>query len=757
MRWLAVTLALAAAAPACSTKANGSSPGRSDGTGGDGNPSGGDGSSIITSMAGSIAIVTGDSGPPVVSGGMIAVDGGNVITVTGTTKDVKLTATTMDGSPVTGTWTTDDTRVGSVGADGVFQANGYTGGTVNISLLVGKGQIKATLTINVDIVDNAANLADADVTALRAGGPADPTFKFLYPYDGTVFPRGLAAPSLQFGDGVAIPATPVTGTVTYLKITTTNFSYQGYALGTSPLRTGIPAPVWKGLTLTAGATDDVVVAVSKRTGTTVSGPLTEKWRIAQASLKGLIYYSTYNSVLTGTGANGGGILSVAPSGTAKVVQKGCVVCHSISASGNVLTAASGPDLVIPTSSSAYNLTAAGTATARATGTTGTSMALAALTPDGSKAVTNGVPFNAWPPQLPHGLRVGSEVAGATDGYHSGLIDTSTGADIASPSLAAAVEYAQSPAFSPDGKKLVFVNGDKWPMRQLGIMDFDGTSTFSGLKALVTNTTDMWSAAATKAFGAPELQVLSWPSFTPDSAGVVYQEGDSFDSNVFNGDANAATGAEYGEIRLAELDGTVKKLNALNGRDATGTTNLPYGETAEGQMDYEPTMMPVAVGGYFWVVFTSRRVYGNTIAPGRKTTVIAGDNPLFDPWGTGAAPSQRKKLWVAAIDVDHGMKPDPSHAAFYLPGQEIESANMRAYAALAPCQMMGASCESGADCCDGYCRQNGNDATGAPMLQCIPPPANTCSNIDEPCTTNQDCCDMTNLCIGGRCAEPAPVK
>ena len=87
---------------------------------------------------------------------------------------------------------------------------------------------------------------------------------------------------------MTIATTPAAGTNTYLKLTTAHFSYQAYALGTSPLRTGIPALVWRGVTLTAGATDDVVVAVSKRTGTTVSGPLTEKWRIAQASLKGLI-------------------------------------------------------------------------------------------------------------------------------------------------------------------------------------------------------------------------------------------------------------------------------------------------------------------------------------------------------------------------------------------------------------------------------------------------------------------------------------
>ena len=151
------------------------------------------------------------------------------------------------------------------------------------------------------------------------------------------------------------------------------------------------------------------------------------------------------------------------------------------------------------------------------------------------------------------------------------------------------------------------------------------------------------------------------------------------------------------------------------------------------MDYEPTMMPVAVGGYFWVVFTSRRVYGNTIAPGRKPTVIAGDNPTQDPWGSGAAPSQRKKLWVAAIDVDHGMKSDPSHPAFYLPGQEIESANMRAYAALAPCQQMGASCEIRRRLLRRLAAAKRQRCDERAILQCVPPPVNTCSNIDEPCT------------------------
>ncbi|HWZ89960.1 MAG TPA: hypothetical protein VNW92_13955, partial [Polyangiaceae bacterium] len=243
----------------------------------------------------------------------------------------------------------------------------------------------------------------------------------------------------------------------------------------------------------------------------------------------------------------------------------------------------------------------------------------------------------------------------------------------------------------------------------------------------------------------------------------------FDSAGFNFGGNTPGSnfpqsfPQYAELRLIELDGTVKKLNALNGRDANGTSLLPYGEAADNNMNYEPNMMPLPVGGYYWVVFTSRRAYGNTWAKGRaKTTdpsTTQWDDPTLDPWGSNAGPSPRKKLWVAAIDLNHAdaANLDPSHAAFYLPGQEAESANMRAFAALAPCQPDMATCESGSDCCGGFCRQTGNDPSGAPILQCVPPPANTCSNLDEPCMTPLDCCDQTDYCIGGRCAGPPPVK
>ena len=78
---------------------------------------------------------------------------------------------------------------------------------MTVTLIPCKGQLTITLTVDVNITDNPGMLGSADQTALQGGGPADPTFTFLYPFDGTVFPRGLQAPVLQFGDGKTVAST----------------------------------------------------------------------------------------------------------------------------------------------------------------------------------------------------------------------------------------------------------------------------------------------------------------------------------------------------------------------------------------------------------------------------------------------------------------------------------------------------------------------------------------------------------------------
>jgi len=702
------------------------------GSGADG--SGASGGSLNLGGSGNVNVggVGGGNLPPLA--GMISSDSGSEITVSGEPVQVTLTVELDDGGVAEGViWLVDDTRIGSIGDDGVFRADGYVGGVVVITALVGGKEATFELTVNVDITDNPGSISDADQASLIAGGDGDATFKNLYPYSGTVFPRGLSAPVLQYAGTAA--------TQTYTLITAPYFKYQQFAGASNPTRITLPEPVWRGLTLTMINNDPVEVSVSKSSGGTVTGPITTNWIIAPGQLKGMFYYSTYKSPLAmeTSDVEQGAILRLRPGGSAEVVQGGCTVCHTVSAQGNVLATGlkylvqdGDPENLNPVDSSSYDLTPDGQMTTRMQTSNGRMFAFAGLSPDGSLALTNGIIPDGdmnygWPPYVMHGVR-------APTGYPSQLVDTSTATAIDSPSLAANVTYAQAPVFSPDGKKVAFINGDLVPARVLSVMDFDGVSAFSNMQDAVMTAN----------------QAIAWPSFLPDGQGIVYHQGDSYDTQKFNQDANAQSGPQYADLRLVSLaDMTVSEMNQANGYDADGNFYLPAGEAVEGRMNYEPSVLPVAVGGYYWVLFTSRRTYGNTIAPGGTITT-----PM-DPWGTASDPSPRKKIWIAAIDVDYASKIDATHPAFYLPGQEIESGNMRAYAALAPCKADGETCESGADCCNGFCRETSRTPEGIPIRQCIPPPEDTCSLIDELCDTAADCCDPSFLCIAGRCALPPP--
>ena len=74
--------------------------------------------------------------------------------------------------------------------------------------------------------------------------------------------------------------------------------------------------------------------------------------------------------------------------------------------------------------------------------------------------------------------------------------------------------------------------------------------------------------------------------------------------------------------------------------------------------------------------------------------------------------------------------------------------------LDPCRADGTSCDTGDQCCNGYCEPGGAaDAGGAGGgLVCTnTPPSSQCSAPQEKCTTAADCCDPTNLCVNGFCA------
>ena len=156
--------------------------------------------------------------------------------------------------------------------------------------------------------------------------------------------------------------------------------------------------------------------------------------------------------------------------------------------------------------------------------------------------------------------------------------------------------------------------------------------------------------------------------------------------------------------------------------ANGFGHVPDPETAE---NYEPTFVPVVSGGFFWLVFVSERQYGNTLTNQDVAT-------------------RTKQLWVTAISPNAGPGTDPSHPAFWLPGQELNNNNMRGYAALEECKELGEVCEAGYDCCGGFCVE----VDGVFVCTDDPP---MCSPNESACEVDEDCCDPDAKCIGGFCS------
>lgn len=551
---------------------------------------------------------------------------------------------------------------------------------------------------------------------LEGSGKTDPQFRWLYPYDKTVFPRGLVSPTLQF-DGSGPDAM-------YVHVTFPGMNYKGYFAKPENSRLQIPSKSWDAIGILAGKSA-VKVEVTKYSNAGLSGPIRQDWIIAPGNLAGTIYHETYNSKIIGgpsvatplgTFASGVGIMKFEPgkrdaNGQAPaptILKKGCAnVCHAASADGSTLVAS--VDLYAPKNPTqyrgAFNSTSAvydlKNDAKLVVGSNDQKFTFGALTPDG-KYLMSATDYRT----------AGTDpVAGTT----SSLFDTHTGNKVPAIGWDGLVQRGGTIAFSPDGKHIAYsLNNGKLPNYtpdtgrvnvDLWTMNFDQkTLTFSNPNRVVPSRDKV---------------CVGWPAFTPDSKWILYHtSGNSWlESDGLN------TGDLYG-VEIASKQSIV--LDALNGLDANGGTYLPANDP---HLNFSPTMLPVAVGGYFWAVFTSHRSYGS-ILPSKAGSGTAG------------------KLWVAAIDINAPAGKDPSHPAFYLDGQELGSNNLRGFWVLNPCQDAGQSCGSGADCCSGFCR----GADGSP--KCVAPPGGgACSKETEYCSADRDCCDSGAICINAHCATP----
>ncbi len=560
---------------------------------------------------------------------------------------------------------------------------------------------------------------------LTAAGVADGSGRLLYPFDRTVFPQGLAAPELQWD-------APTDGGSVMLHLTSQLLDYRVCLALASPTHVAIPQEVWElAAKQSLGAADPLSVEIVIDAGGSSTRLTTLTILFAIAKLKGAIYYNTYGSLLANQmGVVGGVVMRVQPGKstpdvflTASDPNTYCIGCHAVSADGSRLVAETHQlPGVIEGPSSSFDLSAVGEAVNPPAIRTDLQRAgFAAIYPDGSLYVTTG---RAEPgPFGPLAGTMAGNVPGTFGPEESKLFDTNSGAELPGSGIE---PYAYMPTFSVDGTKIVFTQMDQSGMggHALAVMDFDrATNTFSGTREIFRDPT----------------QYVGWPFFMPD---VVEQQ--------VQGEVTATPSAARGKRAVFALgavcdfvtqdqpfgvnphpsdlwwvdvdSGMASPLDQANGLDAQGNPATAYGER-DAHKNYLPTVSPVAAGGYFWVFFTSKRNYGNLF--------------ILDPPETQA---EGKKIWVAALDINAPPGTDPSHPAFFLPGQELESGNIRAFAALEPCRDNAAACETGIDCCCGFCIE------GA----CACKPEDKCAEIDEKCEVAADCCDPIASCIGGFC-------
>jgi hypothetical protein len=464
----------------------------------------------------------------------------------------------------------------------------------------------------------------------------------------------------------------------------TNVDYAGFFAAAPQLLMSQPA--WEALSNSSDGTD-LAVEISKLVGGQKYGPLTQTWRVATGKLHGTIYYNTYDSLLAGgTGA----MMRIKGTSTAPEVLIGnCTVCHSISADGSTAAAANHQSPTYP--GGIFDLSG-GNLNPPNTFASAELAAFAALFPkNGDVFVVNGAPGPSYPPNTP-----------GTSGTWTSSLLTKTGMPV--PASGIEGYYAMTPVFSPDGTMLAFTDRDatNTALSKLALMKYDAaTQKFSDYQVLAT---------------PPAGRHYSWPAFTPDGKFVVFQDGTGEDLATWGSNT-----AKLGVVDVATQ--TVNMLGSLN-----GDGYMPQGARDE-NLNYEPTIAPVASGGYFWVMFTSRRTYGNRLLGTRDQT---------------------KRLWVAAFDVNAAANTDATHPAFYISGQELDSGNSRGFWALDPCKPTGQGCESGDECCEGFCNP---DPSNPGTLVCSPP--GECADEFESCTTAADCCDPSLQCIGGKCTQLPP--
>ena len=583
------------------------------------------------------------------------------------------TVKTQNGVDVTNSvqWVYERPDIGDM-TGGMFMPTGKVGGVGVLTAKYQMAEVSTNVTVSVKLSSNGAGIGPAEMAAFDNPTLGPDPGTIVYPYDATVFPLGVLAPEVQINNGQSA--------VYRLKITEKYMEYVAYFNASSPLRYLMDQQAWEGVGAsgTGSISDPVSVQISHLQGGQAYAPMTQTWHIAQGKVRGAVYYWELPGVCGG-GSNGK-ILKIRPDSATPeefFQPNQCWGCHTVSRDGKTMMATL--DQPFPFPQITIDLTQTPAVYGPINVNTGLRGTFGAFNNTSDKLILS---------NDDSGQDNSSKILRIVDAANGSVLN---GNAMGSGCI--------EPAWSPDGAKLAAICGASgwgWGFDASGgylaVADVapDGVS--------VSNVTQIVAQAGQQ--GRP-----AYPSFTSDSAYIAYGRPTSGSRSTGNGD-----------LWLVKPDGSdAKKL----------------GIAASDNRSFNPVFAPQRAGGYYWLVFISRRDYGNT---------LVGTN--------------RQQLWMTAID-DPPTAGDPSHPPFYMRGQEGCGLSENAYMAKEPCRNKGESCVTGADCCEGQCVK---DPNGSGTYICgEPPPPGTCSDTGNACKTGADCCNYPeDECIDGFC-YPKPPK
>ena len=704
-------------------------------------------------------------------------------------------------------------------------AAGYTwsfvtntsGGSINAST----GVYTAGAAAGSDVIRVTDSVGNTTTATITVGCGADSNLRILYPYDSTVFPLGLLPPLVQWSDnGTATYAKvtlkyPATGTAlfTWSEIVsengalTTPYDKLPTALPvTGGGRAQIPDLVWRTFsTAAAGQDAQISVQVLESSKGTLASSITVHF--ASEALKGSIYYQSYDSNLVGASPPNGATLKIKVGAATPTVVDGntvCRDCHSVSADGSRLVTqdgSSGPALY--QTSVTVNLNTGAESTV-AGGSNDGRFAWPALSPDGSMMFTNSG-------NTPGSLS--GQWGGSVNSTPSALYSTTTGGALTTAGLPAGL-LAMFPSFATDTSAIAF-NYNNYDGKTLGLMSVTWNSPTANAWNFGTPVSLFIPPTAPAAYPNGSGAAV-WPSFMPaGQGGVVVQHQIHFDCQEMGADGSSSVNASnfehnigaLGELWWVNTSGTpiptrLDRANGLgylptgkNGHGIAGTTiptvTTDPTDTAGGtpsvaqlaaitnsacktslrntinagddsRLNFKPMMNPSTTGGYQWMVFTSRRLYGNSISINpyasdpRYTSEISATKAAMAGYALQPSP---KKLWVAAVKTTPTAGTDPSYPAFYLDGQELYSGNSRSFWVLPQCVASSATpaaanvCTTTADCCQttpSTCTLDIPIATNPPLAHCVPTTSIVCAADNASCNVDGDCCNL--LAKGTRCSN-----